>query len=55
MTGLERDQPKKKKKKIILSSVPSKPELEHSQKNSKKIQKIKKRHSSIISKQTGLR
>ena len=30
------------KKNFVLSSVPTRPKLEHSQKNSKKIQKIKK-------------
>ena len=40
---------------LVLNFVPTRPELENSQKNSKKIQKIKKHHSSIISIQTGLR
>ena len=40
---------------LVLNFVPTRPELENSQKNSKKIQKIKKHHSGIISIQTGLR
>ena len=37
----------------FLQSVPTRPGLEHSEKNSKKIQKNKKHHSSFISSQTG--
>ena len=46
----------KKEKKILLpNSVHIRPELENSKKNSKKIQKIKKVNSGIISIQNGLR
>ena len=45
----------KKKKKLDPNSVPTQPELENSRKNSKKIQKIKKVISCIISIQNGLR
>ena len=40
------------KKVFVLSFVPTQPELEHSQKNCKKIQKIKKHHSRFISSKT---
>ena len=46
---------KKKKKNLDPNSVPTQPKLENSRKNSKKIQKIKKVNSSIISIQNGLR
>ena len=46
----------KEKKRIFSPNfVPTQPELENSKKNSKKIQKIKKLNSSIISIQNGLR
>ena len=45
-----------REKKILASnSVPTQPELENSKKKSKKIQKIKKVNSGIISIQNGLR
>ena len=47
---------KVKKKKILdPNSGPTQPKLENSRKNSKKIQKIKKVNSGIISIQNGLR
>ena len=49
------DRPRKRKKNFIPNSVPAKPCLENSQTNSKKIQRIKKHHSGIISIQIGLR
>ena len=42
----------RKKKKNSFRSVPTRPRIEHSQKNSKKIKKIKKHHSGFISSQT---
>ena len=47
--GWERD-----KKNFVPSSVPTQPRLKHSQKNSIKIQKLKKRHSHFISSLIGL-
>ena len=45
-----------REKKILLpNSVPTQPERENSKKKSKKIQKIKKVNSGIISIQNGLR
>ena len=45
-----------REKKILLpNSVPTQPELENSKKKSKKIQKMKKVNSGIISIQNGLR
>ena len=45
-----------REKKILLpNSVPTQPKRENSKKKSKKIQKIKKVNSGIISIQTGLR
>ena len=41
------------KKNFVMSSVPTRTELEHSQKNSITIQKIKKYHSDFISSQVG--
>ena len=50
------DRPRKgKKKNLDPNSVPTQPELENSKKNSKKIQKIKKLNSGIMSIQNGLR
>ena len=46
---------KKKKKNLDPNSGPTQPKLENSRKNSKKIQKIKKVNSSVISIQNGLR
>ena len=48
---------KEKKKNLVPNSVPIRPGHEYSKKkkNSKKIQKIKKHHSGIISIQTGMR
>ena len=43
------------KKNLVPNSLPTQPELENSKKKSKKIQKIKKVNSSIISIQNGLR
>ena len=43
------------KKILVPNSVPTQPELENSKKESKKIQKIKKVNSDIISIQNGLR
>ena len=40
---------------LLPNSVPTQPELENSKKNSKKIQKIKKVNSEIISIQNGLK
>ena len=50
------DRSRKREKKILdPNSVPTQPELENSKKNSKKIQKIEKVNSGIISIQNGLR
>ena len=50
------DRPRKRKKKnLVPNSVQTRPELENSKKNSKKIQKNKKVNSGIISIQNGLR
>ena len=46
---------RKREKNLIPNSVPTQPELENSKKKSKKIQKIKKVNSGIISIQNGLR
>ena len=46
---------KEKKKNLDPNSVPTQLELENSKKNSKKIQKIKKVNSGIISIENGLR
>ena len=46
---------KEKKKILDPNSVSTQPKLENSKKNSKKIQKIKKFNSGIISIQNGLR
>ena len=43
------------KKKIVSNSIPTRPGQEKSKKNSRKIQKIIKHHSGIISIQTGMR
>ena len=45
----------REKKILVPNSVPIQPELENSKKKSKKIQKIKKANSGIISIQNGLR
>ena len=47
-------QAEKEKKKSLFQFVSTRIELEHSQKNSRKIQKIKKHLSSFISSQIGL-
>ena len=47
--------PRKRKKNLIPNSVPTQPELGNSKKKNKKIQKIKKVNSGIISIQNGLR
>ena len=49
------DGQRKREKNLIPNSVPTQPELENSKKKSKKIQKIKKVNSGIISIQNGLR
>ena len=46
---------KERKKNLVPNSVPTQPGNEYSKKTSKKIQKIKKHHSNIISIQTGMR
>ena len=43
----------KEKKKIILPILPTRPRIENSKKNSKKIQKIKMHNSGLISSQNG--
>ena len=45
----------KEKKILVPNSVHTRPELENSKKNCKKIQKIKKVYSSIISIENGLK
>ena len=47
-------QAEKEKKFLVPNSVQAQPEIENSKKNSKKIQKIKKVNSGIISIQNGL-
>ena len=47
--------PEREKKILLPNSVPTQRELENSKKKSKKIQKIKKVNSGIISIQNGLR
>ena len=49
------DRPRKRKKILLPNSILTQPDLENSKKNSKKIQKIKKLNSGIISMQKGLR
>ena len=46
---------KEKKKILVPNSVPIRPGLKNSKKNSKKIQKIKKYHFGIIFIQIGIR
>ena len=50
-TGWDRPR-KRKKKKWVPNSIHTRPRQENSEKNWKKIQKIKKPHSSIIFSQT---
>ena len=48
------DQLTKRKKKLSFQSVPTRPGIENSKKNSKKIQKIKKYYDCLISSQNRL-
>ena len=52
-TGIDR--PKKKKKILVPNSIHTRPGEENSEKNSRQIQNIKKRFSSIIFSQNGTR
>ena len=52
---MRKAQKDKKKKNLVPNSVHTRPELENSKQNSKKIQKIKKVNSRIISIQNGLK
>ena len=45
----------REKKNLVPNSVPTRPRLENSKKNSKKIEKIKKHHSGFSSVETGMR
>ena len=45
------DRPRKREKKISFWLVPTRPEIENSKKNIKKIQKIKKHHYGFFSSQ----
>ena len=47
------DQLTKRKKKLSFQSVPTRPGIENSKKNNKKIQKIKKHYYGFISAKTG--
>jgi len=49
------DRPRKEKENFVPNSVPIRPRLENSKKNSQKIKNIKKYHSGNISIQTGFR
>ena len=50
-----RERPRKRKKKLVPNSVHTRPVEENSEKNSKKIEKIKKPLSSIIFSQNKMR